>query len=464
MLTTTSPTGNETSGSMGESQSETEDGSGSESNSDSESSTAGPTTDDPSDSETTDDPTDATTDATTDAPTTSDSDTTTEDPTDATDSDSSTTGCMGTGTGGDDIDFSYLWIANTSQGSISKINTVTMLEEARYYSDANPGGASPSRTSVSLDGRFTVVANRGSYTVSNYASTEEDCIDRNNDGVITTSQNKDDLVAFADEECRIWTTPVSPAPAAYQGGPRGITWDPGVFNEGTCEYDAPKVWVGWHTSNGIAYMARIDGKSGVQEATVQIDNWPASHAPYGAALDPDGDVWFTGVFQDDLWKIDTETLELSHWESGTGHRAYGMTVDFNGVPWFGEHCGAVSYFDPINETFHAIPGTNSCHRGIVVDRNYQVWVASNSGDAGCGLVQIDGNTKTLVKNHTFDQCGTPVGVSIDLEGKLWMVDYNGWAWRMDTETEVKEQLLVAGVHYTYSDMTGGALKNVFVPE
>ncbi|MGB1276938.1 MAG: hypothetical protein ACPG77_14425, partial [Nannocystaceae bacterium] len=72
--------------------------------------------------------------------------------------------------------------------------------------------------------------------------------------------------------------------------------------------------------------------------------------------------------------------------------------------------------------------------------------------------------KTVVKNHTFDQCGTPVGVSIDLEGKLWIVDYNGWAWRMDPETEVKDLVTVTGVHYTYSDMTGGALKNVFIPE
>ena len=142
-----------------------------------------------------------------------------------------------------------------------------------------------------------------------------------------------------------------------------------------------------------------------------------------------------------------------------------MTVDFNNMPWFGGYCGPISYFDPQSETFHLIPETNSCHRGIAIDSNYQVWVASNAnGAAGCSLVQVDGNTKTWVKNHTFAQCGTPVGVSIDIEGKVWVVDYDGWAWRLDPETEIAEQLPIAGVHYTYSDMTGGALKAVFVPE
>jgi hypothetical protein len=63
--------------------------------------------------------------------------------------------------GGMGEEFSFLWIANTDQGSVSKINTNTMVEVARYYTDpVQSGAASPSRTSVSLDGRFMVVSNR----------------------------------------------------------------------------------------------------------------------------------------------------------------------------------------------------------------------------------------------------------------------------------------------------------------
>ncbi|MCA9690611.1 MAG: lyase, partial [Myxococcales bacterium] len=409
--------------------------------------------------------TDSDTDGTTDS---------TTDPTDATDpTDSSTTDpidptedtCGDTGGMGGDIDFSYLWVANTNQGSISKINTVTLIEEARYYSDPNPPAASPSRTSVSISGHYAAVSNRGTGTVSMFAATLDGCVDKNNDGVITTSPDKDTLVPFEEEECRIWTTTVNPPIAAYVGGPRGTTFAPGLFNEGTCEYDAQKLWVGWHTSNGIAYMARIDINSGTFDVTVPVEGWTASHAPYGAALDGQGNVWFTGVFEDHLYRVNGKTFELSKWTSGLGHSPYGMTVDFNGIPWFGGYFGPVAYFDPVTETFGTIPDTDAYHRGIAVDLNYQVWVATNAGGGpGCGLQQVDGETKTLIKNHVFPQCGTPVGVSIDLEGMVWMVDYDGWAWRMDPETEAKDQVLIGGVHYTYSDMTGGALKNVFVPE
>ena len=68
------------------------------------------------------------------------------------------------------FDFSYLWIANTGQGSVSKINTTTMLEEARYYADPNPASASTSRTSVNIDGHCVVVSNRASYSLTKIAA------------------------------------------------------------------------------------------------------------------------------------------------------------------------------------------------------------------------------------------------------------------------------------------------------
>ena len=65
------------------------------------------------------------------------------------------------------FEFSYLWVANTDQGSISKINTFTQVEEGRYYSDpVEDAIANPSRTSVNIDGRYVVVSNRGAGTVT----------------------------------------------------------------------------------------------------------------------------------------------------------------------------------------------------------------------------------------------------------------------------------------------------------
>ena len=75
------------------------------------------------------------------------------------------------------FDFSYLWVANTGQGSISKINTQTLIEEGRYYVDPNPGGASSSRTSVNIDGHYVVVSNRATGTITKVAASPTDCVD-----------------------------------------------------------------------------------------------------------------------------------------------------------------------------------------------------------------------------------------------------------------------------------------------
>ena len=45
-----------------------------------------------------------------------------------------------------------------------------------------------------------------------------------------------------------------------------------------------------------------------------------------------------------------------------------------------------------------------------------------------------------------------------------MVDQQGWAWRMDPESLEKEQIMIQGDHYTYSDMTGGGLNAVVFPQ
>jgi streptogramin lyase len=149
-------------------------------------------------------------------------------------------------------------------------------------------------------------------------------------------------------------------------------------------------------------------------------------------------------------------------------QAYGMTVDPDGNAWFGGCSGPVTMFDAQNQSFHSVPNTSACHRGVAADSLGNIWVASNSP---CGLVQIDRETRTLIKFHNAadfnNQCSTPVGVSIDVEGYVWMVDQgnpNGWAWKMDPETYQKQVVLIPGNHYTYSDMTGGGLNAVIAPQ
>ena len=371
------------------------------------------------------------------------------------------------------FDFSYLWVANTDQGSISKVNTFTNVEEARYYSDPiQAGSADPSRTSVNIDGHYVVVSNRGAGTVTKVAASEDDCVDTNMNGVIDTSPDKDTLLPYADEECVLWTAKVN-TPFSVGAGPRATAWAPGTFNEATCEYEDQKVWVGYLTAPGQAEMARINGDTGEVEATVPLPNWPVvidgnnGYAPYGAAIDAEGYVWTTGVFTNVAYRIDPVTLEVKRWDSELGDSHYGMTVDSKGRVWFANWTAAVgvTVFDPVTESWAAIPGSEQIlGRGIAADTSGNVWVATNAGGAlGCGLLQVDGDGLAVVTHHTFAQCGTPLGTSIDVDGKVWMVDYNGWAYKIDPQSFEQTLVTIPNLHYTYSDMTGGGLAGAVIP-
>src|SRR5690606_12662173 len=112
----------------------------------------------------------------------------------------------GVGDGGDcqcgHNDWSYVFIANSGEGTVSKIDTRTMHEEGRYLTRPD-GAGSPSRTSVSVDGRSVVVANRHVGLVKIWAR-EADCQDTNGVPGIQTSTGKDDVLPWGQDECVAW--------------------------------------------------------------------------------------------------------------------------------------------------------------------------------------------------------------------------------------------------------------------
>ncbi|MCA9709944.1 MAG: hypothetical protein KDK70_29160, partial [Myxococcales bacterium] len=91
--------------------------------------------------------------------------------------------CPGGGGGmSGEVDFSIIWIANSPEGTVSKIDTITGTELARYYTGPTNGNDDPSRTSVNLAGDVAVTNRSGG--IAKFAAREDDCIDVNGNGTI----------------------------------------------------------------------------------------------------------------------------------------------------------------------------------------------------------------------------------------------------------------------------------------
>lgn len=372
-------------------------------------------------------------------------------------------GCANGGGGVNDELLSFIWIANSSEGTVSKINTMTGVEEGRYDSSPQAGG-NPSRTSVNLLGDVAV-SNRDPGGVTKIAAHLENCVDTNNDGMIQTSSGPNDVLPWGQDECVLWhtTTPSS----GYGNGPRPTAWEGGKFDEEGCSVDEnPRLWIGFkdNASNGIFW--RLDGATGAVLDEVDVGYWGSGYGPYGGAVNADGDLMVTGLNTDPVKHIDADTLAVTDLGNPGSACKYGMSVDQNGDIWVG-HCfgEGVSHYSFANNQWTTIPNAGGQRvNGVQADRNGNVWGA---GSDPCRIVQIDVETKQYVNTNVplpFD-CSSPWGVSVDVEGYVWVVDMgSSKAYKVDPET-YQTMVTVNGLvgPYTYSDMTGSGLNLVVNP-
>ncbi|HET6582503.1 MAG TPA: hypothetical protein VFG69_03625 [Nannocystaceae bacterium] len=348
-------------------------------------------------------------------------------------------GSGGKGGGGADPDFSYIWVSNSGQSTVSKINTVSMIEEGRYMTRENSSG-DPSRTSVSLNGDVAV-ANRNGGIVKIHARVE-DCDDPGN-----TSEGANDIKAFPDG-CVAWYTPFNYA------SQRPVAWAPGVWSDITCRYENEKLWTSG--ANASIDVILLDGDSGEVEQTIPIPGvQPSFYGIYGGAVDADGNFWGTMLGGPSMIHVDRSSFDhIVYPMANIG--GYGMTVDEEGRPW---SCSSgIARFDPINETWDVNPNVGG-GGGCMSDGNGHVWVGGYGGGfAGGKMIGVDVETLDVVYN--IDIPNYVHGVSVDFYGYVWGVTLmQPDAYRVDIEAGTFETFTGLTGPYTYSDMTGWALSN-----
>jgi hypothetical protein len=346
-------------------------------------------------------------------------------------------------------EWSYVWIANSQESTVSKVNTRTLEEEGRYLTRPD-GFGNPSRTSVSIDGRAVAVANRHTGVVKIWARPEF-CSGN------VTSTGKDDVKAWDADDCVEWYTPFEDMTVQ-----RPVQWTPGT---GDCHEDQ-KIWTttgsmgagpGQCGQSGV-WVHRLDGDTGVVEDTIHLSEaeFPCDHTgttlglglgPYGGAVDYEGNFWFHGWGTFKLARVDFETLEVEIFDGG----GYGITVDTEARVWLSS---SISRFD--YATGERLSANVSTSGGITQDLQNRIWAAGQNG-----VVWVDMETLAVGDEVALPGNGQVKGVSVDIDGYIWAVRQDDpTAYKIDPDNYDIQTYTGLNGPYTYSDMAGGAINNV----
>jgi hypothetical protein len=358
-------------------------------------------------------------------------------------------------------DRSYIWIANSEEGTVSKLNTEALIEEARYMTRPD-GGGSPSRTSVSFTGDVAV-ANRFGGLTKIYAD-PEDCMESNGMPGIQTSMGAGDVLAWDLEECRAWHTEF---PTTNQ---RPVAWAPPADpSRVDCERPASqRLWTvgstvpsfpGTGGAGGVTVWL-VDGDDGSIVETVDVPTFYGLQlGAYGGAVNGAGDLYFStqGALtfgNNQLARVSLATLDVTIWMVPPEIAPYGITVDHNGRVWLSSMLGASAVrFDPETETWDIVDGSFHSQAGLMEHPSGQMWIGTDAG-----AIEVDVETLALGNVFVPDGGGAVKGISVDGDGYVWAV--NQFAHKLDPGSGA-----IVGTYaglsspYTYSDMTGWALEN-----
>jgi hypothetical protein len=352
------------------------------------------------------------------------------------------------------IDLHFAWIANNSAGTVSKFDTRTGKEVARYYTVIPQDGLgnpvanvdytqhnSPSRTAIDLYGNVWI-ANRASAlqgTVTKIANDEADCRhslldggvrtsrDLNGDGVIQTNPSAGEFIIPSSatnpntyDDCVLFSTPLG-APGGADTSEFGcnVKVRALAISRGAIESaSAGDIWAGVYDENRFYKLNSTNGQivtnpDGSQVIVQLTNNFRVdgcgTGGPYGAAVDSQQRMWTVPPGTAKLALIDTQTATLINdnitppFTAG----AYGIAVDGKDRVWLpGYGVGAFAYRYDHGPGLSPTPGTWTQFdfttarsqigtlfgqgRGIAVDDQNYAWMSGHYLSGTGSVAQLIG--------------------------------------------------------------------------
>jgi streptogramin lyase len=349
-----------------------------------------------------------------------------------------------------------VWVANTAEGTVSKLDAKSAKELARYRT----AGATPIRVAVDHRGDAWVLdqSQHGVATLTKLAATSERCA-AHGGGKPVTSQGPGDVLALGHDDCVLASLPVGSA----GDDARALAIDGASAPDSEL---AGNVWVGLAGKHAVV---EFDGVTGRRLRTVSLPGFSA----YAAAFDPWGVLWLidrAGL----LAHVDlSQTLPSVQIESVpfVCFELEALAIDAQGrLVITGFSCERVITFDPARKHWASMSTPSLLTPRGVAFRGAQAWVAYTSAQLG------ELGWEPLSSLHTYELAQGSVmpyesiAAAVDSLGKLWVVSASGGAagvgvaTRFDPDSgKVSAQVPVGRGPRAQGDLTGAALGGDFVP-
>lgn len=353
--------------------------------------------------------------------------------------------------------FPIMWIANSGESSVSKIDTNTGRELGRYktffYGVSGWVGPAPSRTTVDGDGNVYVlnrhfdgrqplvtkilstggIDRNGNGLIDTSSDTNNDgrisgaeimpLVDSNGNGVVDETEIKDDRVAWA----------------ARVGASGNIGRAIAMGTDGN-------VWVGTFNDSKWYKVSSADGSVLAGPYSMPGVN------PYGALVDGNGILWSASL-SNRLGRLDTNTGAASvYYHNG---QDYGIALG-NGKVYQSNLSGYVfSVFDPTTNTF-SYPAFAKGYRewtiAVAVASNGDVIVTRQYG----GVARFKADGTRIWTSGNQPGTGEARGALIDSNGDIWVnhLNNNNASKFRGSDGAWLGVFPVGSFPYTYSDATG----------
>ncbi|NOY91731.1 MAG: hypothetical protein GXP55_11070 [Deltaproteobacteria bacterium] len=355
-----------------------------------------------------------------------------------------------------DLEQAALWVANSRERSVSRIDPARAIETARY----STFGDDPSRVAVDYHGDAWVLNRQfeGVSSLTKFAGFPERCVDADGSGDVRTSAGPTDVLPEGEDECVLLHVPLG----ELGGVGRALAVDGNLGLDGISGGD---LWVGMHDGMRVLHL---DGTTGAEIERVETPGFE----PYAAAFDAWGTLWM--ISKDGL------LLRLNRRDSPLTPEireipldcflTYGLALDDEGrLLITGFSCDQVVRYDPATNRFTRVRTPPSV-RGAVVSGGFG-WVAHTDGRAS--VLRMD--PFALLETVDLTAAGaTPresIGVAADAFGDIWVVSSEaaelsgGVATRISGDTrEVTAQVPVGRRPHTQGDLTGAKRAGRFAPE